>query len=63
VDVLDDPVEAAIAATVKAMRPVTPEAACFTLRILDECYLLEHSAAAELAKAARYKVGMPNHDD
>ena len=63
VDVLDDPVEAAIAATVKAMRPVTPEAACFTRRILDECYLLEHSAAAELAKAARYKVGIPNHDD
>jgi enoyl-CoA hydratase/carnithine racemase len=61
--ILDDPVEAAIAATVKAMRPVTPEAACFTRRILDECYLLEHSAAAELAKAARYKVGIPNHDN
>lgn len=25
--------------------------------------LLEHSAAAELAKVARYKVGLPNHGD
>jgi hypothetical protein len=50
-------------ATIKAMRPVTPEAACFTRRILDDCYLLEPAAAAELAKAARYKVAMPSHDD
>jgi enoyl-CoA hydratase/carnithine racemase len=63
VDVVADTVEAAVAATTKAMRPVTPEAACFTRRILDDCYVLEHSAAAELAKAARYKVGMPDHDD
>ncbi len=45
---------------IKALRPVTPEAACFTRRILDDCYLLEHAAAIELAKAARYKVGMPD---
>jgi enoyl-CoA hydratase/carnithine racemase len=63
VDVVDDTVEAALAATVKAMRPVMPEAASFTRRILDDSYVLEHSAATELAKAARYKVGMPDHDD
>jgi enoyl-CoA hydratase/carnithine racemase len=63
VDVVDDTVEAVIAATVKALRAVTPEAACFTRRILDDCYSLEHAAAAELAKAARYKVGMPDQDD
>ena len=63
VDVIEDTVEAVVDATIKALRPVTPEAACFTRRILDECYLLEHSAAAELAKAARYKVGIPNHDN
>jgi hypothetical protein len=39
------------------MRPVTPEAACFTRRILNDCYLLERGAAAELTKAARYQVG------
>jgi len=50
-----------VSATVKAMRSVTLEAARFTRRILDDCYLLEHSAAAELAKAARCKVGLPNH--
>lgn len=63
VDVVDATVEEAVAATIKAMCPVTPEAACFTRRILDDCYVLEHSAATELVKAARYKVGMPNHDD
>ena len=62
VDVVDESVEAAVDATIKALRPVTPEAACFTRRVLDDCYLLERGAAAELAKAARYKVGMP-HDD
>jgi enoyl-CoA hydratase/carnithine racemase len=62
VDVVEDSVEAAVDATIKAMRPVTPEAAYFTRRILDDCYLLEHSAAAELAKAARFKLGMRNHD-
>lgn len=63
VDVVDDTVDAAVAATIKAMRPVTPEAACFTRRILDDCYLLEPAAAAGLAKAARYKLEMPEHDD
>jgi len=62
-DVVDDTVAAAVEATIKAMRSVTPEAACFTRRILDDCYQLEHAAAAELAKAARYKVGVPEHDD
>jgi enoyl-CoA hydratase/carnithine racemase len=60
VDIVEDTVAAAVEATIKAMRPVTPEAACFTRRILDDCYQLEHTAAAELAKAARYKVGMPD---
>jgi enoyl-CoA hydratase/carnithine racemase len=59
IDIIDDTVEAAIDAAIKSMRPVTPEAACFTRRILDDCYVLERAAAAELAKAARYKVGMP----
>ena len=63
VDVIEDTVEAVVDATIKALRPVTPEAACFTRRILDDCYLLEPAAAAELAKAARYKVAMPSHDD
>jgi enoyl-CoA hydratase/carnithine racemase len=63
VDVVGDSVEAAVDTTIKAMRPIAPEAACFTRRILDDCYLLERGAATELAKAARYKVGMPNHDD
>jgi enoyl-CoA hydratase/carnithine racemase len=63
VDAVEDTVEAVVDATIKALRPVTPEAACFTRRILDDCYVLERSSAAELAKAARYKVGMPNHDD
>lgn len=59
VDIVDDTVEVAIGAAMKAVRPVSPEAACFTRRILDDCYGLEPAAAAELAKAARYKVGMP----
>ncbi len=63
VDAVEDTVEAVVDATIKAMRPVTPEAACFTRRILDDCYVLEPAAAAELAKAARYKVGLPSHDD
>jgi len=57
-DVVEDSVEAAVHATVKAMRPVTPEAACFTRRILNDSYLLERGAATELAKAARYQVGI-----
>lgn len=63
VDVVEDSVEAAVGATIKALRLVTPEAACFTRRILDDCYSQERSAAAEMAKAARYKVGMPDHGD
>jgi len=59
VDIVDHTVDAAIDAAIKAVRPVTPEVACFTRRILDDCYVLEHAAATELAKAARYKVGMP----
>jgi hypothetical protein len=56
-------VDAAVDAAIKALRPVTPEAACFTRRILDDCYLLKNSAATELAKAARYQVRMPNNYD
>lgn len=63
VDVVDDTVQAALDATIKATRPVTPQAACFTRRILDDCYLLEHSAAVELAKAARFQLGMSSRHD
>jgi enoyl-CoA hydratase/carnithine racemase len=63
VDVVEDTVEAAIAATIKAMRPVTAEAACLTRRVLDDSYVMERTAAAELAKAARYKLGMPDAGD
>jgi enoyl-CoA hydratase/carnithine racemase len=62
VDVVDDTVQAAVDATVKATAPITPEAACFTRRILDDCYLLEHSAAVDLAKAARFQLGMSIHN-
>lgn len=63
VDVVEHSTQAAVEAAIKALSPVTPEAACFTRRILDDCYVLEHSAAAELTKAARYRLGMPHHDD
>jgi len=63
VDALGDTLEAVVENSIKALRAVTPESACFTRRILDDCYLLEHAAAVELAKAARYKVGMPDDDD
>lgn len=56
-DVVEDSVEAAVSATVKAMRPVPAQAASFTRRLLNDSYLLEHRAAAELTKAARYQVG------
>jgi enoyl-CoA hydratase/carnithine racemase len=62
-DALGDTLEAVVENSIKALRAVTPEAARFTRRILDDCYVLEHAAAVELAKAARYKVGMPNLDD
>jgi len=57
VDLVDDSVEAVVATAVKALRAVTPEAAGFTRRILDDAYQLERGAATELAKAARYQVG------
>jgi enoyl-CoA hydratase/carnithine racemase len=63
VDVVDDSVEAATAATIKALRLVTPEAARYARRILDDCYAQERSAAAEMAKAARYKAGIPHPGD
>jgi enoyl-CoA hydratase/carnithine racemase len=59
-DCVEDTVEAAIDVTIKAMRPVTAEAACYTRRILDESYAMERAATAELTKAARYKLGMPD---
>ena len=59
VDVVEDTVDNVVQATLKATRPVTPEAAYFTRRVLDESYLLEHSAAVERVKAARFKLGMP----
>ena len=62
VDAVGDTLEAVVENSIKALRAVTPESACFTRRILDDCYLLEHAAAVELAKAARYKVGMPDDD-
>jgi enoyl-CoA hydratase/carnithine racemase len=63
VDFVEDSVEAAVGATIKALRLVTPEAACLTRRILDDCYSQERSAVAEMAKAARYKLRMPDHGD
>jgi enoyl-CoA hydratase/carnithine racemase len=60
VDAVGDILEDVVENSIKALRAVTPESACFTRRILDDCYLLEHASAVELAKAARYKVGMPD---
>ena len=62
-DALGDTLDAVVENSVKALRAVTPESACFTRRILDDCYLLEHAAAVGLAKAARYKMGMLDYDD
>ena len=62
VDVVDDTVDAVVEATLKATRSITPEAAYFSRRILDDCYLLEHSAAVERVKAARFKLGMRSHE-
>lgn len=61
-DAVGDTLEAVVGDSVKALRAVTPVSACFARRILDDCYLLEHAAAVELVKAARYKVGMPDDD-
>jgi len=62
VDAVGDAVEAVVENSIKALRSVTPESARLTRRILDDCYLLEHAAAVDLAKAARYKVGMPDKE-
>ena len=62
VDALGDTLDAVVEKSVKALRAVTPEAARLTRRILDDCYVLEHAAAVELTKAARYKVGMPDKE-
>jgi enoyl-CoA hydratase/carnithine racemase len=59
VDVVEDTVDAAANAMLLATRSVNPEAAYFSRRILDDCYSLEHPAAVEVAKAARFKLGMP----
>jgi enoyl-CoA hydratase/carnithine racemase len=63
VDFVEASVEAAVGATIKALRLVTPEAAYLTRRILDDCYSQERSAVAEMAKAARYKLRMPDYGD
>lgn len=60
VDVVEDSLDEVVGNSIKALRTVTPESACFTRRILDDCYLLEHASAVELAKAARYQVGIPD---
>ena len=60
VDAVADTLEEVVENSIKALRAVTPESACFTRRILDDCYSLEHDSAVGLAKAARYKVGMPD---
>jgi enoyl-CoA hydratase/carnithine racemase len=62
VDAIGDTLEAVVENSVKALRAVAPESARLTRRILDDCYLLEHTAAVELAKAARYKAGTPDDD-
>jgi len=62
VDAVGDTLEAVVENSLKALRAVPPEAACFTRRILDDCYVLEHAAAVELAKAARYKLGTPDKE-
>ena len=57
VDIVDDTVEVAIGAAMKAVRPVSPEAACFTRRILDDCYGLEPAAAAEACQSGSIQGG------
>jgi enoyl-CoA hydratase/carnithine racemase len=58
VDLVADTVDAVVADALDATRSVAPEAAYFTRRILDDCYLLEPPAAVEQIKAARFKLGM-----
>lgn len=62
VDALGDTLEAVVENSIKPLGTVSPQAARLTRRILDDCYVLEHAAAVELAKAARYKVGTPDDD-
>lgn len=58
VDLMAYTVDAVVADALDATRSVAPEAAYFTRRILDDCYLLEPPAAVEQIKAARFKLGM-----
>lgn len=58
VDLVADTVDAVVDDALEATRSVVPEAAYFTRRILDDCYLLEPPAAVEQIKAARFKLGM-----
>jgi enoyl-CoA hydratase/carnithine racemase len=58
VDLVGATVDAVVADALDATRSVAPEAAYFTRRILDDCYLLEPPAAVEQIKAARFKLGM-----
>ncbi len=58
VDLVADTVDTVIGHALDATRSVAPEAAYFTRRILDDCYLLESPAAVEQVKAARFKLGM-----
>lgn len=58
VDLVAGTVDAVVTDALDATRSVAPEAAYFTRRILDDCYLLEPPAAVEQVKAARFKLGM-----
>ncbi len=58
VDLVADTVDAVVTDALDTTRSVAPEAAYFTRRILDDCYLLEPPAAVEQIKAARFKLGM-----
>jgi hypothetical protein len=61
VDVVNDTVDTAVHAAIKALRSVTTEAVCFTRRISRRLPGAGSSAATELAKAARYKTSKPNN--
>jgi enoyl-CoA hydratase/carnithine racemase len=58
VDLTEANVDAVVVDALQATGSVAPEAAYFTRRILDDCYLLEPPAAVEQIKAARFKLGM-----
>lgn len=57
-DIVDKDLEARIEGAALALRSVSPEAACFVRRILDESYWHERAAALEQIKAARYKFAL-----